>query len=189
VRLAADSLPVSGDRIRRGGFRLLPQGAPISKLAAQYLSSFSDSVQDLPPAELDAAIAAFDLLVAASLGDTPALQRDEGRALNAARVVMARGYIERNVDNTSLAPEHVAAHLGVSARQVHRIFAREGTSVTLELRRLRVRRAQALLARQPLRAVTDIALSCGFDSLATFYRCFRTETGMTASEWRSQCAT
>ena len=141
---------------------------------------------DCCPREIESAIGALDLLLAASLGDEPALEQDGGRALGAARLVAARGFIERCLDNPKLGPELVAAHLGVSPRQVHRLFACESTSVSLEIRRLRVSRAQALLVREPARPVTDIAFACGFDSLATFYRCFRAEAGVTATEWRAQ---
>jgi AraC-like DNA-binding protein len=189
VRVAADRLPASGDRIRRGGFRMLQDESPLSRLVAQYLQSFSDAAPQMSAAEIEAAMAALDVLVAASLGDTTALLQDDGRALSAARMVAARNFIQSCLDDPRLTPELVAGHVGVSVRQLHRIFACEGTSVSLEVRRLRVGRAQAMLARDPARAVTDIALSCGFDSLATFYRCFRAETGMTATEWRSQCIT
>lgn len=33
--------------------------------------------------------------------------------------------------------------------------------------------------------ITEVAYSCGFDSLATFYRAFKAEFGMTASEART----
>jgi len=36
----------------------------------------------------------------------------------------------------------------------------------------------------PLRPVTEIALACGFDSLATFYRTFRRAYGMTPGDVR-----
>jgi AraC-like DNA-binding protein len=188
-RIDSSSLPASGDRIRRAGFRLLPEESPLSALVSHYLGSFSQALPRLGAKEIDAALGALDLLVAASLGDPAALSQDNGSALNAARLVAARSYIERCLDNPRLSPELVAAYLGVSVRQLHRIFACEGTTVSIEVRRLRVARAQAGLARDAARPVTDIALSCGFDSLATFYRCFRAETGMTATEWRSQCIT
>lgn len=186
VRIAADRLPASGDRIRRRGFSLLRDEAAMSQLVAQYLASFAGRFTDLAPPDLEAGVQALDLLLAASLGDDRALEHDGGRALGAARLVAARGFIARCVDNPRLGPELVAAQLGVSPRQVHRLFACEGTSVSLEIRRLRVARAQALLVREPARPVTDIAFACGFDSLATFYRCFRAETGVTATEWREQ---
>lgn len=186
IRIAADSLPASGDRIRRRGFSLLRECDPMSQLVAQYLDSMATQLHALRPRELGAALAALDLLLASSMGDGEALAHDGGRALGAARLVAARNFMELCVENPQLGPELVAAHLGVSPRQLHRLFASDGTSVSLEIRRLRVSRAQALLVRNPARPVTDVAYACGFDSLATFYRCFRAETGRTATEWRAQ---
>jgi AraC-like DNA-binding protein len=189
VRIAADKLPASGDRIRRRGFSALRVESPLSLLTDQFLASFAQRLDELDAAGMDAAIQALDVLLAANLGDVHATANDDGRALHAARLVAARSFIERCMDNPRLGPELVAAHVGVSPRQVHRLFALEGTSVSLEVRRLRVSRAQALLARDAARPVTDIAFACGFDSLATFYRCFRAVTGMTSTEWREQAVT
>lgn len=189
VRIAADKLPCSGNRIRRSSFTVLGDAEGMSQLAAQYLASFAEQLPQLDADGIDAAIHALDVLLAASMGDDRAHASDDGRALHAARLVAARNFIERCLDNPQLGPELVAAHLGVSVRHVHRLFAEEGTSTSLEIRRLRVSRAQALLARDATRPVTDVAFACGFDSLATFYRCFRAETGMTATEWRAQSLT
>jgi AraC-like DNA-binding protein len=186
VRIAADRLPASSQRIRRRGFSVLRDGAPMSQLLSQYLASVAARLPELAPHDVDAAVQALDVLLAACFGQDRALEHDDGRAIGAARLVAARNFIERCVGDPGLGPERVAAHLAVSPRQLHRLFACEGTSVSLEIRRLRVARAQALLLREPTRAITDIAYACGFDSLATFYRCFRAETGTTATEWRAQ---
>ncbi|MBC5765754.1 helix-turn-helix transcriptional regulator [Ramlibacter albus] len=184
LRIASDRLPLSGERIRRAGFQPMPEDSPMSRLAADYITSLGKHHAALPPAGLDAALQALDLLLAAALGDTAAPQHDDGAALHAARVASARAYIESALANPGLSPDWVARHIGVSARQLHRVFEREGTTVAHEIRRMRVARAQAMLAREPARAVTDIALACGFDALPTFYRCFRAVTGVTATEWR-----
>lgn len=190
VRVSAESLPASSHRVRRRGFALLEEQRPVSTLLGQYLSSFTTLLPAMDDAaQADAALQALDLLLAASLGDAAALTIDDGRALHAARLVAARDFIGRCIGNPQLGPELVAAYVGVSARQMHRLFASEGTSVAAEVRRARVAHAQALLARDAARPVTDIAFACGFDSLATFYRCFRAETGVTATEWRAQSLT
>ena len=188
IRIEADRLPLVGDRIRRGGFQLLPQAGPMAELASEYLALLEGRLATLQRTELDASLQALDTLFAAALGVPPAAADDEAGAVHAARIVSARSYIERQLSSPHLTPEHVGRHLGLSARQVHRIFAREGLSVTLEIRRLRVERAQAVLLRDPARQVADVALDCGFDSLATFYRSFRVVTGTTATEWRAQGA-
>ncbi len=189
MRIATEHLPLCGDRIRRRGFQLLPEGAHMTHLVSDYVGSLVDRFALLAPEELRAALQACDVLLSAALGDTAAVFNDDGAALHAARFASAHGYIERSLQNPGLSSEMVARHLGISARQLHRIFSREGTSVALEVRKARVERAQRLLAREGGRPVTDVALACGFDSPATFYRSFRTVSGMTATEWRSTCVT
>ena len=93
-------------------------------------------------------------------------------------------YIEQNLESPQLSPAAIARHLCISARQLHRTFEAEGKTVTAEVRRVRLERANELLRNQPDMAVTQVAFSCGFDSLATFYRAFKAGFGMTASEAR-----
>ena len=42
-----------------------------------------------------------------------------------------------------------------------------------------------LLQQEPDRQVSDIAFSCGFESLATFYRVFRRAYGLTPGDVRA----
>ena len=189
TRVDSDRLPLSGDKIRRGGFRILSEDTTMAMLAADYLRCFSMRCATLTEPQLDAALNALDTLLAAALGDQAVVHNDGSAALQAARFATSRGSIERWLHRTVLSPALVARNVGVSTRQLHRIFAREGTAVALEIRNARVKRAQILLAREPTRPVTDIALACGFDSLPTFYRSFRAVAGMTATEWRSDDAT
>jgi transcriptional regulator GlxA family with amidase domain len=57
--------------------------------------------------------------------------------------------------------------------------------VAAEVRRIRLERAVQLLQTCPLMPITDVAFACGFESLATFYRCFKAEFQATASEIRA----
>lgn len=189
LRVLSSSMPASGDCIRRRGLSVLREDTAVAQLFQQYMAALLERFEQLDPRDVADAVVALDALLAASLGDERACVDDGGRALRAARLVRARGFIERSLRNPQLGPDLVAAHIGVSPRQAHRLFELEGTSISVEIRRLRVSEAQALLARDASRSVTDIAFACGFDSLATFYRCFRAETGMTASEWRARAFT
>ncbi|MES3004360.1 MAG: helix-turn-helix domain-containing protein, partial [Pseudomonadota bacterium] len=167
MRIATEHLPLSGDRIRRGGFQLLPEDAHMTQLVSGYLGSLARRFTALEPAQLRSSLLAADVLLAAALGDRAAVFNDDGAALRAARFASALGHIERSMQNPRLSAEIIARHLGISARQLHRIFEREGRSVSLEIRKARVERAQLLLACEPERAVTDVALACGFDAPAT----------------------
>jgi AraC-like DNA-binding protein len=186
LRVTSSNMPASGERIRNRGLSLLREETGVAQLFQQYFVSLLERFAQLDAREVADAVVALDVLLAASLGSARACVDDGGCAMRAARLVAARGFMERTLHNPQLGPELVAAYIGVSPRQVHRLFAAEGTSVSAEVRRRRVSRAQSVLARDASRSVTEIAFACGFESLATFYRCFRSETEMTASEWRAR---
>jgi AraC family transcriptional regulator len=68
----------------------------------------------------------------------------------------------------------------------HRIFsALVGETLSSFIQRVRAERAAMLLLANPGRAITEIALDCGFSGSATFARVFKELFGMSASDWRS----
>ena len=89
------------------------------------------------------------------------------------------------LESMALSPESIAAYLCISPRQMHRVFEVAGKTVAAEVRRIRLERAVQLLQTCPQMPITDIAFACGFESLATFYRCFKAEFQATASEIRA----
>jgi transcriptional regulator GlxA family with amidase domain len=78
----------------------------------------------------------------------------------------------------------VADHLGISLRSLHFAFEATGASVGLRILSARLRRARDFLVRFPKRSILDIALDCGFDNLATFYRGFSRAYGHPPGEVR-----
>lgn len=99
--------------------------------------------------------------------------------LNAARAILAR-----DLHLPDLSPRAVACELGISLRQVHVLFEPTGLSFKRTLTAMRLEQACHLLKTMPSRPVTEIALLCGFDSIATFYRVFRNAYGMVPREMR-----
>jgi transcriptional regulator GlxA family with amidase domain len=75
----------------------------------------------------------------------------------------------------NLRAEDVAGAHRISARQVHHVFAAQGTTFRSELMRLRLERAQAMLLDERFRSVSveEIALRCGFSDERHFRRRFR----------------
>jgi len=55
-------------------------------------------------------------------------------------------------------------------------------------RRLRLEKAAGRLLAEPLAAVTDVALDCGFSTSALFCRLFRARFGMSPTAWREKGA-
>lgn len=179
----------AGDRIRQGGFQMVPPQAPLSQVLTSYVATLCRELPGLDAEAAAAALRALDQLLAVSVsgkGAPPEHTAPALSALSAERRRAALHYIQANLESAALSPAVIAHSIGISPRQLHRLFEESGHSVGAEIRRLRVQRARHLLQGCPERSVTDIAFGCGFDSLATFYRAFKAEAGMTASEFRAE---
>jgi len=96
----------------------------------------------------------------------------------------ARSYIEGHLTNPDLGAEEVAAAIGISARQLSRIFAADGTSIPRHILSRRLHLAYTLLATgEPTSpTVADIAARCGFTSVTYFSHTFRQHFGHRASD-------
>lgn len=105
-------------------------------------------------------------------------------ALRAGHLHAARVIMKRNLHHPDLTPALVAAELAISLRQVHVLFEPTGFSFARTLTAMRLREARRRLETMPGHSVADIAYACGFDSIATFYRVFRSTFGMTPSDMR-----
>jgi len=111
---------------------------------------------------------------------------------NAARAVAhraaARSFIEEHLTDVSLGVEQVAAAIGISERQLSRVFAADGTSVPRYILSRRLSLAYGMLADQagPGRAhtVAEVAARCGFTSAAYFSHAFRAHFGQRAGDVR-----
>jgi transcriptional regulator GlxA family with amidase domain len=92
--------------------------------------------------------------------------------------------MERNLESP-LTAEFIARHVGVSVRQLERLFKTEtGTSPSNFALRIRLAHArQRLLHSQE--PVADIALQSGFVNRSHFARSFRLEFGVTPSDLRA----
>jgi AraC-like DNA-binding protein len=79
--------------------------------------------------------------------------------------------------------ELVARRLGVDRKTVHRRLAARGETFSSILNEARIELAQRHIKAER-RSLTETAQLLGFSGLATFSRWFRTEFGMSASNWR-----
>jgi AraC-like DNA-binding protein len=97
-------------------------------------------------------------------------------------------HIDARLDDPDLAPDAIAAAHFVSTRQLHRLFAATGETVTRRIRRLRLERCRHELAdrRRAGDSVTDIARRWGFADLAGFSRAFRAAYGCSPSDYRAR---
>lgn len=107
------------------------------------------------------------------------------QALRVGRLSLARRLITRHLARPALSPGMVADLLGVSVRYLHVLFEATGASFSQTVTAQRLSESRRLLREKPPRPIADIALSCGFGSLATFYRILSASEGLTPGECRA----
>lgn len=100
------------------------------------------------------------------------------------RVNQVVTFIDDHLDD-ELSLEQLAQVAHFSPYHFHRIFsAIVGETPNDFINRLRLERSAHLLIKAPASSITQIALSSGFSSSATFARAFKKYFGMTASQYR-----
>lgn len=95
-------------------------------------------------------------------------------------------YIEENIDRADLNLTSLANVSRISEVYLRRLFNREfGVSPKQYITTLRISRAKQLLKNSGT-PVSQVAEECGYSSVYHFSRAFKTATGYTPSEYRSQ---
>jgi AraC-like DNA-binding protein len=95
-------------------------------------------------------------------------------------------FINKNFHNANLDLNYAAQEAALSRFHFSRFFKqRTGQSFYAYLSSLRLGHAKAMLLKTDL-PVIDIARNCGFSSLSTFFRVFKTGTGSTPSQYRKE---
>jgi AraC-like DNA-binding protein len=107
-------------------------------------------------------------------------------ALRTARLSQARRLIARHLQDPGLAPAMVADQLGVSVRHLHMLFETAAKSFSQTVTDERLKQSRRLMREAPDRLIADIATSCGFESLATYYRVFNAAYGMAPGDFRAR---
>ncbi|MFB9268886.1 AraC family transcriptional regulator [Bradyrhizobium erythrophlei] len=111
-------------------------------------------------------------------------QHEVRAAMRAGFLHAASEIVARDLHRPELSPSAVAAELGISLRQLHMLYEPTGLSFARTLTAARLARVRRMLRATPQRAIDEVAFACGFDSIATFYRVFRTAYGMTPGDAR-----
>lgn len=92
------------------------------------------------------------------------------------RLVRAVALMEKHID-APLAQSHIAARVGVSMRQLERLFmANFGVAPNAYYRHLKLRRGRELLMQTDMN-VLNVALACGYGSAAAFSRAYAAHFG------------
>jgi AraC-like DNA-binding protein len=149
--------------------RMTPLSGPAGRLLVDHLGSVA-AVGDLPAGTAAAAASAALELLAAALpaAEAPAEVRWD----------RVRDHIEERLADPDLRPATIAAAHAISVRALYQLFERRGATVSGYVRRRRLARARAELARLgPATTVAGTAHRWGFADQAGFSRAFRREYG------------
>jgi AraC-like DNA-binding protein len=169
----------------RTGYQIAPSLAPVHPLLSTYLQDLFKNFATLDEASAGASLSALDHLLCVALGSKdPSHIHALAPTVSRHRFDVALRFITHQLQRPELSADTIAVHLRVSQRQLHRVFNDAGTTVAGEIRTMRLARASQLVQQSTRMPITDIAFSCGFDSMATFYRVFKARFGATASEYR-----
>ncbi|HEY7663356.1 MAG TPA: helix-turn-helix domain-containing protein [Xanthobacteraceae bacterium] len=167
--------------------RPIPAGNVALRLLVGYLASALDTEALMTPELQQLAVThVYDLLalVLGATRDTVAIAA--GRGVRAARLRAAKAFILRHLGRHDLSAATVAAHLGVTPRYVHMLFATEDASLSEFILAQRLAFAHQRLTDPRLaRAISAIAFDAGFGDLSHFNRTFRRRFGCTPSELRA----
>jgi AraC-like DNA-binding protein len=118
------------------------------------------------------------------------LAAGQGAARATAHRAAARCHIEEHLTNPGLSADQIAAAVGISERQLSRVFAADGTSVPRHILTRRLQLAYSILAAPaPARGgagetVAEVAARCGFTSASYFSHVFRQHFGFRAGDLR-----
>ena len=166
--------------------QVVPCNTDALKLLAGYAAPLFNDIALATPEFRRTAVNHLHDLVALSLGAA----RDgvaAGRAIPAARLRMAKSYIAENSNRRDLSVGAVAAHLGLTPRNLQRLFESEGTTFSEFLLSQRLSRAHRMLTEPRLaqNPVGTIAYDAGFGDLSYFNRSFKRRFGMTPRDVRN----
>jgi AraC-like DNA-binding protein len=158
----------------------------ISALLADTFNTFVGSAHHLTGEQAEEAVETLAQLSLVARGLAAPSSEQSRRAVRAGLLSKARRAIGQNLHRSDLAPALVAAELGISVRSLHLLFEPTGRSFSRTVLAMRLFESHRLLVQQPTRQISDIAFSCGFDSLATFYRAFRRAYGLAPGDVRAR---
>jgi AraC family transcriptional activator of tynA and feaB len=119
------------------------------------------------------------------LGGVLGARAGSGALSSTQQLGLIKAFIERHLHDRRLGPGMISAAFDISTRCIHALFQTEPMSLGRHINSLRVEASRRLMAEEPGRSLTDIALEWGFYDLSHFSRCFRNHYRITPREYRA----
>jgi AraC-like DNA-binding protein len=161
-----------------------PASGGVVALALAFIDALAGHMGGLSEGEADCAADNLGRLIAIACGGGV---RDHGAAIRAAKFNQLQQFVERRLASQDLTPERAADALGMSLRQVHKLFESTGDTFSRYVRDKRLKACRAALEAPSGadRSVAEIAFDHGFGSLPTFYRAFQAAYGVAPRDLRA----
>jgi AraC-like DNA-binding protein len=174
---AALSPLITGGRLECP-FRL-PSASPLGSLLGAAMDAAKVQAPLLPDELGEAVLRNLCGLVALTCSASQEGTEQARDSLHSSRRAAVKRYVDLHLADPSLTPASAAAALGISVRQLHRLFEPDNISFARYVSRQRLLRCRDTIAGATGtgRSVVDIAFGWGFNSMATFYRSFVSEFG------------
>lgn len=160
--------------------------AGVGKVLATTLSSLLNLGETPCQADRRAMLDAVRVLLSRVLDQAPAEAPSGGRGL----LAMAEQIVLRDLADPALSPDAIADAIGLSRRQLYRLFAEQGTTPSSWLWRMRLAEAHARIVSAEWSGVslTQIAFDVGFNDMAHFSRLYRAQFGAAPRDMRRRHA-
>ena len=111
---------------------------------------------------------------------------ETGQEMTVTAAIAFRSALDRHIHNREFSVEDIAGKLGMDGRSLKKELEKEGTTAAQELRRFRMERAKAALARTDV-SISTIAFDLGYTDPAHFSRFFKSQVGQSPRAYRKQC--
>jgi AraC-like DNA-binding protein len=155
----------------------------IHPLLNDYLASLTDLLPNITAKEAPAVAEATFAIIRACISHTSDAVAAAQSPIMATHFERAKRYIETKLTLGRLTPDNLCADLGVSRRQLYKIFEKQG-GIAKYIRSRRLNVCHAALSASHGRSIAQIAADHGFTDAAQFSRQFRAEFGYNPSEVR-----
>jgi len=157
----------------------LPGGSPLGSLLAAAMEAAKEQAPLLADELGEAVLRNLCGLVTLAIGASDTGAEWGQDSIRSARVAAVKRYVDLHIADPGLTPASAATALGISPRQLHRLFEPSGSTFARYVQRQRLLRCRDTIAGATGngRSVVDIAYGWGFNSMATFYRAFVSEFG------------
>ncbi|GKQ30156.1 helix-turn-helix domain-containing protein [Pseudomonas syringae pv. theae] len=158
---------------------------PTGRVMRLFLQGVAAQIGQFTSAEMVSLSESATNLIALAMGNLYPLDTERSSCKTLA-LVRVKIFVNDHLRDPGLSASQIASALGLSGRQINRLFEAEGLSLMRYVLRRRLERCGMDL-RNPaylMRRVSDIAFDWGFNDLSHFSRAFRDCFDCSPSEWR-----